>query len=107
MNNRSKNTSGKVLCRTPNQPDGGKGTHIAAWKFKALESAVRRCLDDAPDRMLGFMALSRGTRAYLNEEQIADMGTLGWYATAVILEMEFRGDLKATKVKGKKILAFT
>ena len=71
MNNRSKSTSGKVLSLPyppPNQPDGGKGTHIAAWKFKALESAVRRCLDDAPDRMLGFMALSRGTRAYLNEE---------------------------------------
>ncbi len=103
----SAQVSAKVLCRTPNQPDGGKGTNIDAWKFELIESAIRQSFQAADKGQLGFMALSKGTRTYLSEAQIAEIGSLGWFATTVILEMEFRGDLIATKVKGKKMLALT
>lgn len=99
--------SDKVLCRTPNQPDGGKGTNIDAWKFHAIESAVRQFLCDQADGTSGFMALIHGVADYLSAEDRAQMGSIGWFTTTVVLEMEYRGDLTATKVKGKKMLALT
>ena len=100
-------TPEKILCRTPNQPDGGKGTRIDAWKFHAFERAVRQHFADSNNQPLGFMALIKAVRSHLTPQEAAEMGSLGWFATTVILEMEFRGDLTATKVKGKKILALT
>lgn len=100
-------TDDKVLCRTPNKPDGGKPNHIEAWKYEAMEAAIRACLRDQTGDSMGFMALVRALRAYLEADAAAKMGSLNWYATTVLLEMECRGHLKATKVKGTKTLSLT
>ena len=97
--------SEKVLCRTPNKPDGGKPCHTDAWKFDALEREVRSVL--AGGESMGFMAAMRAVRDRISAEQAKEIGSVGWYATTVMLEMEFRGDLKATKVKGTKTLTLT
>lgn len=100
-------TEGKVLCRTPNKPDGGKPNHIDTWKFEAMEAAIRACLRDQPGDSMGFMAAVRAIPAYLDAGVAARIGSKSWYATTVLLEMEWRGDLKATKVKGTKTLTLT
>ena len=100
-------TEEKVLCRTPNKPDGGKPNHIDAWKFEAMEAAIRACLSDQANDSMSFMALVRGIGAYLEPDVAAKIGSLSWYATTVLLEMEYRGHVLATKVNGTKTLSLT
>ena len=90
--------------RTPNQPEGGKGTHIDAWKFVALQAAIRAHFAQTANQPLGFMALCKDLRAHVSPEDCQAMGSFNWFATTVILELEFRGELCAQRVKGKKML---
>ncbi len=98
---------GKTLCRTPNQPGGGKGTNIDTWKFEACERAIRAVFAENGGQSLGFMALIQAAKAPLSASDQVEMGSLGWFLTTVILEMQFRGHLVATKVGGRKMLALT
>ena len=94
----------KILCRTLNQPEGGKGTQIDDWKFTVLEAAICAYFKDSSNQPIGFMDLVKALRPYLKPEQLGHMGSVGWFATTVILELEFQGRLVAEKVRGKKML---
>ncbi|MBM2575219.1 hypothetical protein JQC91_02775 [Jannaschia sp. Os4] len=80
----------RIPCRTPANPEGGT-SNIPAWKYDAFARAIRAALADGPMRQA---EVKDAAAAHLTDEERAAMGSLGWHATTVRLEMEVRGDLR-------------
>ena len=97
----------KVLCRTPNQPGGGKGTRIDTWKYEVMSAAIRACFTARNNAPLGFMAMVKAVPDHVDPARRDEIGSLGWFTTTVALEMQYRGEMTATKVSGKKMLVLT
>ena len=83
----------KVGCRTPAEGRDGV-TNIPAWKYALLERLIREVVAEAGEAGLPFSQLRAAVAARLSEEEAARLGSVGWHATCVKLEMEVRGDLR-------------
>jgi len=76
-------------CRTPN-PDRPGITRIPTWKFELLRGAILALLAEAD---VAFAALPSRLRDRLTKDDLARLGSLGWHATVVKLELECRGEV--------------
>ena len=80
----------RTPCRTPNA-DGV--TNIPTWKFQAVRTAILAAVDAAGDEGLPFSAVSAEVKSRLNADDLARLGSVGWHATSVKLELEVRGEI--------------
>jgi len=84
-------TEPRTPCRTPNA-DGV--TNIPTWKFKALRAAILDAVETAgPDGLL-FKDLSTAVKSRLSTDELSRLGSVGWHATSVKLELEVAGEIK-------------
>ncbi|MEM1032461.1 MAG: hypothetical protein AAF928_21950 [Myxococcota bacterium] len=81
----------RTTCRTPNA-DGA--TNIPTWKFDAVRKAILAAVTEAGTEGLPFKSFSDEVAARLTEEERAGLGSVGWHATTVKLELEVRGELR-------------
>ena len=91
----------KVLCQTPT-PDK-KGTRILKWKYDLIRSAI---LTVIPQDEFGipFKDLPKLIKGMLNEEDLEQLGSLGWYTTTVKLDLEVRGEIeRIPRVKPQRL----
>ncbi|MEM7440393.1 MAG: hypothetical protein AAF393_12400 [Pseudomonadota bacterium] len=95
--------SGKVACRTPNQDKPGV-TNIPEWKFNALRAAILQELaaGDVP-----FSELGKRAAQHLSEEDLSNLGSVGWHVTTVKLELEVRGEIGRKSMDGKQVVTLT
>jgi hypothetical protein len=91
----------RVACRTPTP--GGKPTRIERWKFEAVRGAILDAVK-AEDDGLPFVRLNDAVRARLTPEERTYLGSVGWYAVTVKLELEVAGELKRARVAGRQVL---
>lgn len=77
----------KVACRTP-ATDGV--TNIPEWKFLAVRRAIRAALAAGE---LPFKGFKDRVGEHLTEEELSNLGSLGWHSTTVKLELEVRGEV--------------
>ncbi|MDJ0638293.1 MAG: hypothetical protein QNJ20_05625 [Paracoccaceae bacterium] len=80
----------KVTCRTPNA-DGT--TRIPRWKFDAIRTAILHAIDEAGPEGLSFKQINDEVKARLSDYELDRLGSVGWHATSVKLEMEVAGDI--------------
>lgn len=80
----------KVTCRTPTEGRDGV-TNLPKWKFDAIQSAILTVLKRGE---LPFSQLREAVRDELTEEELSNLGSLGWHVTSVKLEMEVRGEIE-------------
>ena len=85
------NDDAKVVCHTPTP--GKKPTRIHKWKYDLLRGIILDILDGSADGV-EFRSLPSLIDARLNPEQRANLGSVGWYATTVKLDMEVQGDIE-------------
>ena len=78
----------KTPCRTP---EGKSATNIPAWKFDTLRAAILDALREGP---VPWKRLTKEAGERLTAEEKAELGSLGWHATTVRLEMEVRGEIE-------------
>lgn len=79
----------RVACRTPN-PDKPGVTNIPAWKFDLLRGIILDLLKDGEVR---FSDLASLVSERLDDDQKAQLGSVGWHVTTVKLELEVRGEI--------------
>jgi hypothetical protein len=81
----------KTLCRNPVAEKAP--TRIDRWKFELVRSAL---LELVPRDAAGvaFRDLAGRIRSRLSAEELARLGSVGWYVTTVKLELEVRGELE-------------
>lgn len=83
-------TEEKVICRTPNATGT---TRIPKWKFDAIRRAILDAIDTAGPEGLRFKDVSNSVVACLSDDELDRLGSVGWHATSVKLEMEVAGDI--------------
>jgi hypothetical protein len=94
----------KVICRTPTV--GKEPTRIDGWKFDTVRRGILAALPEAGDG-LAFKELSARVRAHLDPGTLARLGSVSWYTTTVKLELEVRGEVVRTDVRGPQRLRRT
>ncbi len=90
MRYNSRMTEDRTPCRTPNA-DGV--TNIPTWKFEAIRIAILAAVDDAGPEGLPFSKVAPEVKARLSGDQLSELGSVGWHATLVKLELEVRGEI--------------
>ena len=90
----------RVACRTPAEGRDGV-TNIPKWKFDAIRGAI---LDILGNGEIAWADLTEAVRARLSDEQLSEMGKLGWHVVSVKLEMEVRGEIARKSGKGRQII---
>ena len=85
------NDDARVVCHTPTP--GKKPTRIHKWKYDLLRGIILDILDGSADGV-EFRSLPSLIDARLNAEQRANLGSVGWYATTVKLDMEVQSDIE-------------
>ncbi len=92
----------RTPCRTPN----AKGvTNIPTWKFEALRAAILDAVDHAGADGLRFKDLNEAVKTRLSKDELSRLGSVGWHATSVKLELEVAGEIKrAEKSSPQRIL---
>jgi hypothetical protein len=93
----------KIACRTPSEGRDGV-THIPLWKYQVLRRAILHAVGAAGPDGLPFSQLTSALRARLAAQDLARMGSLGWHATTVKLNMEVEGELVRMPGKGPQRL---
>ena len=102
MKDRSKDD--KVACRTPAEGRDGV-TNIPRWKYEAVRKAILAAVQDAGPEGLAFKDMKEAVRVRMTEEDLADLGALGWHMTTVKLNMEVDGELsRVAKVSPQRIV---
>ena len=81
----------KVLCRTPTP--GKKPVRIDKWKYDTVRRAILKVVPVEGDGLL-FKDLARQVEGSLSTEELAGLGSVGWYTTTVKLDLEVRGDIR-------------
>lgn len=84
----------RVICRTPTP--GKKPTTISAWKFETTRKAILNSLPAEGEGVL-FTQLAGLVEKQLSAGEIQQLGAIGWYTTAVKLELEVRGEIRRLK----------
>ncbi len=90
----------RVACRTPSPGKKGE-TRIPKWKFDCIRKAILACLRQ---NQVPFAELTDTVRKRLSQEELNNMGSLGWHVTSVKLELEVRGEIRRLPQKGKQII---
>ena len=85
----------KIGCRTPN-PEKEGVTNIPEWKFNAVRNAILKSLRHGP---ILFSDLPKMVANELTPEEASSLGSIGWHATTVKLELEVRGEIE--RVSGR------
>jgi len=83
----------KVACRTPAEGRDGV-TNIPKWKFDLLRTHILAVVGAAGEDGFPFSQLTSALKTRLSDNDLADLGSLGWHTTTVKLEMEVAGDLR-------------
>jgi len=91
----------KTPCRTPAEGRDGV-TNIPTWKFDAIHRAILDILSEG-DCAWGELSKKVGER--LSQDDLANMGKLGWHVISVKLEMEVRGEIRRLDQKGPQIIS--
>ncbi|MBF9045339.1 hypothetical protein HKCCE4037_18530 [Rhodobacterales bacterium HKCCE4037] len=99
----SDDDSDMVACRTPTEGRDGV-TRIPAWKYDLLKKAILHAVTSAGPEGLPFSALPGALRQRISDRDLARIGSLGWHATTVKLNMEVEGELRRTGGKGPQRL---
>jgi len=81
----------KTRCRTPNAQGV---TNIPKWKFEALRAAILDAIDHAGPSGLLFKDINEAVKTRLTQDQLSRLGSVGWHATSVKLELEVAGEIK-------------
>ena len=92
--------SDKVGCRTPAEGRDGV-TNIPRWKFDTLRAAILTELRQGDFR---FSDLRPRLASALPDVVLSRLGSLGWHATCVKLELEVRGEVARLHAKGPQIM---
>ncbi len=79
----------KVGCRTPAEGRDGV-TNIPKWKYDLLRAAI---LDAVGEDGIAFEDLIEAVRSRLSEDDLDRLGSLGWHATTVKLNMEVEQEI--------------
>lgn len=90
----------KVGCRTPAEGRDGV-TNIPKWKFDVLRAAILSELQIGDFR---FSELKPRLAEALSDDVKSKLGSLGWHATCVKLEMEVRGEVARVDAKGPQVM---
>lgn len=90
----------KVGCRTPAEGRDGV-TNIPKWKFNVLRDAI---LGELAKGDFRFSELKPRLAAALPEDTLGKLGSLGWHATCVKLELEVRGEVARVDAKGPQVM---
>ncbi|QFT91417.1 hypothetical protein FIU86_01065 [Roseovarius sp. THAF9] len=93
-------TEARVACRTPAEGRDG-ATSIPEWKFDAVRRGIHAALAAGP---LPFKDLREAVCSKLSEEQLSQLGSLGWHVTTVKLELEVRGEVARVAGKGPQVI---
>jgi len=83
--------SERVECRTPTPAKAP--TRIERWKFDAVRRAILEAVPAAGEG-LPLTGLPAAVAERLTADERARLGSVGWYATTVKLELEVRGELR-------------
>ncbi len=97
--------SERVACGTPAK--GKKPVRILKWKFEAVRKAILKVVPRSKSgaKSIFFKDLCDEVRGVMKEEDLEDLGSLGWYTTTVKLEMEVRGEIRRVEERGPQRLA--
>ena len=82
----------RVVCRTPTP--GKKPTRIHKWKYDLLRSVILDVLADGGRDGVEFRSLAGLIAGRVDADRLAALGSVGWYATTVKLDMEVRGEIE-------------
>lgn len=93
----------RTACRTPAEGRDGV-TNIPTWKFDTIRTAILKILVPGECR---WSEMIEKVRQGLTEDELANMGKLGWHVIAVKLELEVRGEIKRLAGKGPQTLSLT
>ena len=89
----------KTECRTP--VEGRNGVpRIPTWKYEAVRKAVLSTVGVAGDDGILFSDLVDVVRDKMPSPYLEKLGSLGWHATTVKLNMEVAGELKRGAANG-------
>jgi hypothetical protein len=92
----------KVTCQTPTP--GKKPTQIPKWKYDLLRDAILKVLPTSGEGLL-FTELPDKVASILDPQDLAKLGSVGWYTTTVKLDMEVRGEIeRVPKVIPQRLL---
>ncbi len=80
----------KAICETPTP--GKKPTRIERWKYEAVRRAILAALDGHHDGV-PFRELAQRVKPHLSPDELARLGSLGWYTTTVKLDLEVKGEI--------------
>ena len=90
----------KVACRTPAEGRDG-GTNIPKWKFDAIRQTILAILAEGD---IAWSDLPDAVAKRLTDEELANLGNVGWHVVSVKLELEVRGEILRKPGKGRQIL---
>lgn len=93
----------RTACRTPAEGRDGV-TNIPTWKFEAVRAAILKILSAGDCR---WSELSEKVGQELTEDELANLGKLGWHVICVKLELEVRGEIHRLDQKGPQIISKT
>ena len=91
----------KVVCETPTP--GKKPTRIAKWKYDLLRNIILAVVPDDEDG-IEFRELEGLVTGRLSMGQLAQIGSVSWYATTVKLDMEVKGEIQRIPGSGPQRL---
>lgn len=86
-------TEPKTPCRTPAEGRDGV-TNISTWKFELIRGYILDLAREAGDAGAAFSDLKDAVAKRLTDDERARLGSVGWYATTVKLEMEVADDIE-------------
>lgn len=89
-----------VSCRTPNVA-GGEGVRIPRWKFDLIRSVI---LAELGEHDVPFSELPERVGARLSADDLKRLGSLGWHAATVKLELEVRDEIRRLPGPGRQML---
>lgn len=92
----------KVICRTPN---AAGTTRLPRWKFDCVARAILAAVADAGPDGLAFKHLTAEVTSRLSKAELKDLGSVGWHATSVKLELEVQGKIaRVSRVTPQRIV---
>ena len=93
-------TDDKVACRTPAEGRDGV-SNIPRWKFELLRASI---LAELREGDVPFSELNTRLRDRVPADDLDRLGSLGWHATTVKLELEVRGDVARLPGPGPQVM---
>ena len=80
----------RVVCETPTP--GKKPTRIVKWKYDLVRKAILKSIPKRGEGVL-FKDLAAMVAGQLTVAEKERLGSIGWYTTAVKLDLEAKGEI--------------